>query len=272
MSHAIREFERQVALPLLERTGRGVRLTPEGAEVYAHARGVYAAERSVEEMIASLKGVQQGALHIGASTTIATYALPEIIGRYTRAYPQIEVRLSALHTRNIVELLTHYDLDVAVAEAPVHDERIRVLPWRTDEMAVICAPTHPLVGHAPIDPAALSKEFFILRESESGTRTIVVNALERAGVRVRQSMSVDSTEVIKQLVAEGLGIAVVSLVAIRDQLAVGRLVRLEVDGLSITRPFNRLTMRGRRPSSAAKAFLKLLASAPRNLVPERVYV
>lgn len=64
VSHAIREFELQVGLPV-ERTGRGVRLTPEGAEIYAHARGVYAAERSVEEAIASLKGVEQGNLHLG---------------------------------------------------------------------------------------------------------------------------------------------------------------------------------------------------------------
>jgi DNA-binding transcriptional LysR family regulator len=268
VSHAIHEFELQVGLPLLERTGRGVRLTAEGAEIYAHARGVYAAERSVEEAIASLKGVEQGSLHLGASTTIASYVLPEIISRFTRAHPGIDVQLSAVHTRRIVELLTHYELDVAVAEAPVSDPRIRVTPWRIDEMVVICAPAHRLVGRGPVDPSVLEREMLILREPESGTRKIVVDGLARVGVTIRRSISVDSTEVIKQLAAEGLGIAVVSRVAVRDQLNGGRLVMLDVDGLRITRPFNRLSMKGRRPSSAARVFLTFLSrAATAELVP-----
>ena len=150
--------------------------------------------------------------------------LPEIIGRFTKAHPGIDVRLSAVHTRKIVELLTHYELDVAVAEAPVSDPRIRVTPWRIDEMAVICAANHRLVGRGPVEPAALDREMWILREQESGTRRIVTEGLARAGVTIRRSISVDSTEVIKQLAAEGLGIAVVSRVAVRDQLSVGRLM------------------------------------------------
>ncbi len=87
VSRAVRELETQIGLPLLERTSRRVRLTPEGKEIYRHAREVYSAERMVEDSIARLKGLRQGTLHIGASTTIATYVLPKFIGEFARRLP-----------------------------------------------------------------------------------------------------------------------------------------------------------------------------------------
>jgi DNA-binding transcriptional LysR family regulator len=263
VSRAVRELERQLGVPLLERGTRGVRPTADGAEIYAHARGVFSAERAVEEAVHGLKGIERGALHIGASTTIATYVIPTLIAEFANAHPGIDLRLSAVHTRTLVDMLLRYELDIAVAEAPVDNPRIRVTPWRWDEMVVIAAPGHRLVGARSkdgVDVAELSNEVFILREPESGTRKIVESALHRAGVRTQRIMAVDGTEVIKQLVAEGLGLGVVSRFAVTDQLAIGRLVVLEVRGLVVRRPFNRLLLVGRRPSSAAREFRRLLAT------------
>jgi DNA-binding transcriptional LysR family regulator len=258
ISRAIRELERQLGVSLFERSTRRVRLTPEGAEIYRQARGVFAAERAVEESVAALKGLKQGTLHIGASTTIATYVLPGFIGAFARSHPQVEIRLSAVHTRVIVDLLRRYELDVALAEAPVTDPDVAVTPWRVDEMVVIAAAGHHLAKRRKIAPSELSDELFLLREPESGTRSIVLSALAGAHVTVRRSMSIDGTEVIKQAVAEGLGIAVVSRSAIADQLATGRLAVLHVDGLRVQRPFNHLALRDRRPSSVARAFDQLI--------------
>jgi DNA-binding transcriptional LysR family regulator len=263
VSRAVRELEEQVGLTLLERTGRGIRLTSEGTDVYRQARDVFAAERMVEETIAGLKGIEHGSLHIGASTTIATYVLPGIVGAFARAHPGIAIELTSVHTRTLVDLLRNYELDVAIAEAAVDDDRIAVTRWATDEMVVICAPGHRLAATRAISAATLADELLILRELESGTRTIVDRALAAAGIIVRRSMSVDSTEVIKQLVANGLGVGIVSRVAVRDQLALRRLVTVDVTGLHVTRPFNRLAVRGRVPSGAARSFLKMLAAAKR---------
>jgi DNA-binding transcriptional LysR family regulator len=154
-------------------------------------------------------------------------------------------------------------VDIALAEAPVADPRIVVRRWITDEMVVIASPEHPLAlksrnGHA-ILPSALDEELLILREPESGTRDLVLRGLSAVHVAPARTMAVDGTEVIKQLVAEGIGIAVVSRDTVTDQIALGRLVSLPVQGLTIVRPFNRLTLLRRRPSAAARAFLKLLA-------------
>lgn len=259
VSRAVRELERQLGLTLLERTSRRVRLTSDGAEIYAHARGVFAAERGVNDAIQELKGLTRGVLHIGGSTTIATYVLPRIIAEFSRLHPRVELRLSAVHTRVVVEMLRRYELDVALAEAPVDDDGIDVRPWRMDEMVMIAGARHRLASARTVQRSDLVDELFLLREPESGTRGIVMRALAAAGLEPRRTMSIDGTEVIKQVVAEGLGLAVVSRAAVSDQLAAGRLVELTVPGLEIRRPFNRLELQRRRPTAAARAFLALLA-------------
>ena len=257
VSRAVRELEMQMGIPLLERTTRRVRLTPEGREIYEQARAVYLAERAVEDTAARLKGLRQGSLHVGASTTIATYVLPPIISAFAKLHPEIDLRLSAVHTRILVERLKEHALDVALAEAPVEDRGVIVTPWRVDHMVVIAAPDHPMAGHT-VQPKSLAEQMFILREPESGTRAIVVAALRRAGIEPKHVLSIDDTEVIKQVVAEGLGIGVVSQYAVAEQLASKRLVALTVDGLTIERPFNRLALDRRSPSTAARAFWALL--------------
>jgi DNA-binding transcriptional LysR family regulator len=130
-------------------------------------------------------------------------------------------------------------------------------------MVVIASPAHPLARRArdgqPIAPSALDEELLILREPESGTRDLVLRALSAANIAPARTMAVDGTEVIKQLVAEGVGIAVVSRDAVADQVSLGRLATLRVDGLTIVRPFNRLMLLRKRPSAAARAFLEMLA-------------
>jgi len=258
ISRAVRHLEAQLGVPLFEKAGRRLRLTTEGTEIYLQAQNISATERAVEDTLAGLKGLRQGVLRIGASTTIATYVLPKYIGAFARLHPNVELRLGAAHTRVLVERLANYELDVALAEAPVDDPSIRVIPWRIDEMVVIAAPGHRLAGRRAIPPGQLDAELFVLREPESGSRTIVLGALRNAGVNVSRIMSIDGTEVIRRVVAEGLGVAVVSRFAVADQLNAGTLTTLDVAGLRIARPFNRLELHRRRPSVPAQTFLALI--------------
>lgn len=263
VSRSIRELETELGLRIIERGTNGVVLTAAGRELYEHAQAVIAAERAAEEAMSAVRGLARGTLHVGASTTIATYVLPPLIGAFTRHHPGIELRLSAVHTRILVPLVRQHQVDVALAEAPVADRRIVVRRWITDEMVVIASPSHALAERARngelIPPSALDEELLILREPESGTRDLVLRGLSAANIAPSRTMAVDGTEVIKQLVAEGVGVAVVSRDAVADQVSLGRLVTLQVAGLTIMRPFNRLTVLRRKPSAAARAFLALLA-------------
>ena len=187
-----------------------------------------------------------------------------MIGAFARAHPGVVLRLSSVHTRALVPLVRRYEVDVALAEAAVDDPQLAVTRWITDAMVCIAAPSHALARRAaddgPLPAGALDDELLILREPESGTRDIVLRGLTAAGVVPTRTMAVDGTEVIKHLVAEGLGVGVVSRDAAAEMIALGRLVEVPVQGLPIARPFNRLAVHGREPSGAARAFLRLLVA------------
>jgi len=266
ISRAVRDLEAQLAVPLLVRTPRGVKLTAAGETLYAHARGVFASERAAEEAMEALRGLDRGRLHVGASFNVATYTLPPVIGQFVARHPGVEFTLSAVHTRQLCEMLLGFEIDVAIAEAPVNDPRIEVRRWRWDEMVVIASPSHPLAGKRRIPPSALSRELLVLRESESATRALVLSALREARVLPERTMSVDTSEAIKQLVATGCGVGIVSRTVAGEQLELGRLVVLDVPGLAIRRAFSVLRLREHRPSAAATAFHALLqqyADGPR---------
>jgi DNA-binding transcriptional LysR family regulator len=168
-------------------------------------------------------------------------------------------------------MLLDYHLDIALTEAPVSEEKIQTRRWRTDHLVAVASPRHPLAKRRRIPPSALAIELLLLRERESGTRTIVLEGLAAAGVIPGRTMEIDGPEAIKQIAAAGRGIAIVSRYTVGEQLALGRLVVLDIPALRITRPFYRLALKQRRASPAAKAFEALLDAGddPVSTAPRR---
>jgi DNA-binding transcriptional LysR family regulator len=261
ISKAVGTLEARVGLPLLERSPRGPRLTEAGEVLYEHARSIFALERSAEEDLAARAGLRRGRLSIGASTTVATYVLPDLLAGLARAQPGVEVRVESANTGEIERRLLGYEVELALVEGPVSDARIEVKPWRGDEMVVIAAAGHRLAGHAALSPGDLAAETFLMREAGSGTREIGEAAMKAAGLIARRTLEVGGTEAIKQAVAAGLGVSLVSRAAIGDQLALGKLAILPVAELTTKRTFDRIRLRDRRPSPAVLAFDALLEGA-----------
>jgi DNA-binding transcriptional LysR family regulator len=261
ISKSLNELERQLHLKLLERGSRSATLTPAGLVLYARARELFGVERAAERELRELRGLKRGLLRIGASATIANYVLPAILARFHRRHPRVHMRVSSANSRAVVQLLLEAQVDVALVEGPVADARIEVRPWRDDALIVVAPPDHPLVGEQPIEPTALAGQTFLVRKRESGVRTIATRALARHGVRLRDTIRVGGTTAIKQAVAAGLGLAFVSRAAAADQLALGRIMALEVHGLEIRRTLAELRMRGRPASGPALELQRLIAEA-----------
>lgn len=259
VSKAVRELERRAGMPLLERGGRGVRLTEAGTALYARARRIFAEERAAEEELRARRGVELGTLRIGASTTIATYLLPELLAAFDRRHPGVELRVESLNTRAVVERLLAYELDVALVEGPVRAAEVESTVWREDRLVMIAPTSHRLAGRS-VAAGELARERFLVREPGSGTRAVSEAALAALGVEPGTTLELGSTEAIKRAVAAGLGVAMVSLSALEVELALGTLAVVEVEGLEIVRPLSRLSLSGRPPSQAARAFERLLGA------------
>lgn len=264
ISKGVRDFEFQLGCSLLDRSPKGVTPTREGAALMRHAEALFAAERSAEEELRALRNLDSGSLRIGASTTIATYLIPDFLGAFHSAHPGIELYLTSANTRDIANLMLQHQIEIALVEGPVSDEGLDSEPWLTDVMEIIVSTTHPLAtATCPVTLKDIAKEVLIVREMGSGSREVVMQALAANGVEPARTLEIGSTEAIKQLVAAGLGISIVSRAGIKDQVALNRLKTIAVSGLHIERTLWKLKIPGRIDVPAAAAFERLIANTER---------
>ena len=259
ISKGVRDFELQVGCPLLDRTPKGVRATHAGLALVRHAEAIFAAERAAEDELLSLRTLDSGSLRVGASTTIATYMIPEYLGAFRNAHPGIELQAVSANTRDIADLMLAHEIDIALVEGPVKDERLLSEPWCTDVMGLITNPSHHFAtASSPVDIRLLDEEVMIARETGSGTREVVAEALTLHGVVPKRTLEIGGTEAIKQAVAANVGIAIVSTATVRDQIALGRLRLVPLNGIQIERMLWQLRVPGRLESSAAAAFERII--------------
>ena len=259
ISKGVRDFELQVGCRLLDRTPKGVRPTREGQALARHAETLFAAERAAEDELLSLRNLDNGSLRIGASTTIATYMIPDYLGTFHRKYPGIDLHLVIANTRDIADLMLAHDIEIALVEGPVEDDGLESRVWRTDVMSLIVDPQHPFVGAKDgVNGTALRDEVLIEREPGSGSREVVMQALAAEGIEPKRTLEIGSTEAIKQAVAAGLGVSIVSSAAISDQVKLGRLKVVPMRKPHIERALWQLKVPGRIEIPAAAAFERII--------------
>ncbi|HWW48649.1 MAG TPA: LysR family transcriptional regulator [Xanthobacteraceae bacterium] len=261
ISKGVRDFELQVGCRLLNRFPKGVKPTPEGEALARHAEALFAVERSAEEELNALRGLNSGWLRVGASTTIATYMIAPFLGEFHRRHPGIDLQLVSANTRDIAGMILNHQIEIALVEGPVEDQALIAEPWQTDRLNLIVSPGHRFAAAAePIDPGMLAEEILIVREPGSGTREVVAQALAAQGIAPVRTLEIGSTEAIKQVVAAGLGVSIVSSAAVADQLQLVRIRAVPMRDLHIERTLWQLKIPGRFEVPAARAFEQLLKS------------
>ena len=195
---------------------------------------------------------------IGASTTIGTYLLPGVLAEFWRRHPRVELLVQIENTEQVHRRLAGHELDLGLTEGPVEEGELDAEVFHQDELVMIAAPGHRLAGQGRVPLSAVREEPFILREPGSGTRAVEERALARLKLPVRAAMELGSTEAIKRVVAEGVGLAIMSRLAVGADCAAGALVVLSVAGLRIARPLRLVRRRGRRDGQALQGFCAVL--------------
>ncbi|HET9156790.1 MAG TPA: LysR substrate-binding domain-containing protein [Myxococcaceae bacterium] len=257
ISKAVRLLEQQSGAQLLVRAPSGVVLTDAGQLLLEHARALFAEERSAEERLESLRGLRRGVLRVGGSTTLAAYFFPPILGELYRAHPGIDLQVLSGNARTIVGAVLDHRIELGLVEGPVRDGRIEVRPWREDILHVVVSPEHPLAGSRRVIGPQLMEEVLVVREEGAGTRAVMEAALKRRRWTPQRVFEVNSTEAIKGMVAAGIGWALLSTRAVRDDLALGRLRAIEVQDFSLRRTLSWIRWKTRRLGPPATAFRSL---------------
>ncbi|HEY3382547.1 MAG TPA: LysR substrate-binding domain-containing protein [Vicinamibacterales bacterium] len=261
VSKQLQLLERAVGAPLVDRLPKGVRLTAAGELLAGYARRLFALADQADRAVAELQGLKRGSLTIGASTSIGVYFLPEILARFRRRYPQVDLHMEVSNTHVIQQYLTEHRVDVAVTEGFVHWPELEARVFLVDELVPIVPAGHPFASARPITLRQFCTEPLLMREQGSGTREVIEEALGRKGVVVRPMMNLGSTEAIKRSVAAGVGVAFVSALTIQQELHDRRLVGLRLRDCRMRRSLHLVQARDRSVSKAVGAFLVLLEAA-----------
>ncbi len=225
----IKQLEEHFNTRLFERGHGRIALTPAGELVLEYAERILAMSGEMETRVKELTGRLSGPLLIGASTTIAEFLLPRVLGEFKAAHPEVEPRLTVANSETIEGRVAEHTLDLGLIEAPSHLAALQTEACCEDELQVVVAPSHALAKLKTVTPKQLVGHAYISRESGSGTREFTDIYLRKAGLdpaQLKAVMELGSPEAIKGVVGTGLGFAILSRVTVEKDQRLGELAAL----------------------------------------------
>ncbi|WP_420236728.1 LysR substrate-binding domain-containing protein [Telmatobacter bradus] len=262
VSQQIKALEEELGTQLIDRAGRRVRLTVAGSVLLDHARQSSTLLEQARDEIAALDGSFGGQLALGASTTIAQYVLPGVLGAFCRMHPRVRAQLTSGNTEHIVEAVEEGRVALGFIEGPPRSNSVTVAPFLRDELVLIAPMARSWAKTKDLTVAGLAELPLLMREHGSGTRRIVELALERKGLRtgaLRIAMELDATEAIKSAVEAGVGAGFVSRCAIVKDLRLGKSFRIvPVAGLRVERDLLLVAPCGAELRGVAQEFRRFL--------------
>jgi len=236
----VRQLEEYFNTRLFDRTHNRISLTEAGARVYEYSDKIFELYGEMENAVREMTGEISGSLTIGASTTIAEYMLPALLGDFRAKYPDVSIHLKVSNTDGIVSMVENNTIDLGVVEAPVSNKNLVVDECRRDHLVAIVPPNHPKANLKAITLEQLLEYPFICREEGSGTREVIaeyMNRWSKCQTCMDVAMELGSPEAVKGAVEAGMGISVVSNATIQKELRLGTLVSIDLDP-PLERPFS----------------------------------
>ncbi len=258
VSAQIHQLEESMGVKLFDKIGRKTHLTRAGEELYHYSEKIFSLIDETLETMEALSSPHTGRLSVGADTTVGTYVVPNLLGKFHHLYPNVEITLEVVNRKYLVEELINNRLDMVIMGKVPTEVPVFVAPFAPNELVLIASPTHRLAGCTRVPFADLAREHFLLREEGSGTRAALEEAFREAGLPLLVSMQVGNNSAIKQGVAADLGIALISRVAIDMELETKRLVMLDVEGFPIMRQWRLVHLKEKNLSATARAFKNFL--------------
>lgn len=258
VSAQIRLLEESLGVKLFETIGRKTHLTRAGEELYLYSQKIfYLIDETLDSMDA-LRSPHYGRLGIGADTTFGTYVIPGLLGKFHKLYPNVQIELEVVNPEYLIDALVHNRLDLVIMGNYTVEVPVFIAPVLANELVLTAPPTHRLAERLAVPFLELSREYFLVREPGSGTRESLELAFHEAGIPLLVSMQMGNNSAIKQGVAAGLGIALLSRVALDIELETRRLVILDVEGFPLLRQWRLVHLQQKHLSATARAFKAFL--------------
>ena len=258
VSMQVKQLTKAVGLPLFEQVGKRLYLTDAGRELFGTCQEIFNKLEQLEMKVADLKGMKQGRLKLAVITT-AKYFMPRLLGPFCQQYPGIDVSLMVTNHERVIDRLSNNQDDLYVMSQLPENLEVNAHQFLDNPLVVIAPKTHPLAQEKNISLKRLAEEVFIMREPGSGTRRAFQKLLDEHRLNVKVRLELGSNEAIKQAIAGGLGLSVLSRHALTAE-TVGELTVLDVEEFPIPRQWYVVYLAGKQLSVVASTFLDYLQS------------
>jgi LysR family transcriptional regulator, low CO2-responsive transcriptional regulator len=267
VSIQMKQLTKAVGLPLFEQVGKRLYLTQAGRELLDTCQDIFERLSQFEMTISDLQGLKKGQLRLSVITT-AKYVIPRLLGPFCQQYPGIDVALIVTNHENILDRIRDNLDDLYIPSQAPENMEVQCHSFLDNPLVVLASRTHPLAGepHIPLD--RLNGEPFIMRESGSGTRQAVERLFLDHNIGIQVRLELGSNEAIKQAVAGGLGISVLSRHCLALEGASGQIAILNVEGFPIPRHWYVVHPKGKQLSVVAQAFFNYLQTDGKRVLEE----
>lgn len=260
VSMQVKQLTKAIGLPLFEQVGKRLYLTDAGRELYSTCQEIFQRLDQLEMTIADLKGMKQGKLRLAVITT-TKYFMPRLLGPFCQRYPGIDVSLTVTNHERVIDRLANNQDDIYVMSQLPENIDIKSRAFLENPLVVVAPSDHPLAKEKNISLKRLAEEPFIMREPGSGTRGAFQKLLDGQKLMVKVRLELGSNEAIKQAVAGGLGLSVLSRHTLIPEGANTELTILDVEGFPISRQWYVVHLAGKQLSVVANTFLEYLFDA-----------
>lgn len=261
VSSHIKDLEAYFDCRLIDRLSKEAVPTKAGELLFGYARRMLALKDEADAAMAEFNGKIEGKLAVGGSTIPGTYLLPRVIGGFSKLYPEVKISLLIGDTQQIISDVVAGIIELGIVGAKIREDRIIQNKLVEDDLRLIVPANHAWSGKASVSVKKLLKEPFIVREPGSGTLKSLEQSLTQKKISLTDLTIVSelgSTEAVRQGIKGGLGVSILSTLAVSDDLQAGRLMALNVEGLNLKRNFYLIRHKQRTPSPLGRSFTDYL--------------
>lgn len=257
ISAQVRQLEQELRADLFERFGSRISLTTAGRIFAGHAEQMLELRRRAQDTIAELETNPRGELVIAANEATCIYILPTVFSVYRGLFPAVQLQVDRSYATRVVEAVAENSADFGLTQLPVDEKRLQVVDIHKDEICAIVPAGHPLAGRKMVEAQEVT-EFYLLLPKQGKTRTRLNQWLEPVEERIRISMELDSTEMMKRFVIAGLGVSFLAASNCREEVAAGRLSAITLAPEPMVRRLGLIYRRDKALSKAALGFIQVV--------------
>ncbi len=264
VSHHLKMLEQKFGKQLVERGGRRVKLTRAGVLLLEAGRDILGRYEQLERAMQQPASEVAGPFRVGSIYTVGLYELPRYTTAFIKRYPKVDLLLAYLKDVEIYEAVLTDRVEVGIVDYPKPHPQLTITPFKKEQIVLIVPPKHPWSAKKQIRLEQLHGQPFIVAQTEFPIDEI----LRKTPIRVQVMHAFDNIEITKRAVAVGLGLALVPLITVEDDVQRGKLSALRLAGGPFECPIGILTRKRAEISLPARKFIEILTAAD-SLHPKR---